>query len=86
MKLLQLRLASVRYDGDNMGGLNYPDASHARTWSRIGHRGRSYLHPGAMSLGCVTVTETAWWEELYHLPIVARKGDGVSVGVLRVVE
>ena len=36
MKLLQLSLASVRYDGDNIGGLNYPDAPHARTWFRIG--------------------------------------------------
>ncbi|WP_295430322.1 hypothetical protein [uncultured Thiodictyon sp.] len=73
-------------DAPHVGGLNYPDAPHARTWFRIGHQGRSYLHPGAMSLGCVTVTETARWEELYHLLIVARKGDGISVGVLRVVE
>ena len=73
-------------DAPHQGGLFYPDAPHARTWFRIGHRGERYLHPGRRSLGCVTVTDTARWEELYDLLIVGRKGDGISVGILRVVK
>ena len=73
-------------DAPHQGGLHYPEAPHARTWFRIGHRGDRYLHPGHGSLGCVTVTETARWEELYDLLIVGRKGDGISVGILRVVK
>lgn len=73
-------------DAPHAGGLAYPDAPHARTWFRIGHQGGSFLHPGSVSLGCVTVTETARWEELYHLLVAARKGDGISVGTLRVIE
>ncbi len=73
-------------DAPHRGGVFYPAAPHARVWFRIGHKGDRYLHPGTRSAGCVTVLETARWEELYALLIGARKGDGISVGTLHVVE
>ena len=59
-------------------------AQRAKTWFRLGHSGDRYLHTGGRSAGCVTVTEVERWDELYAQIIGARKGDGVSVGILEV--
>lgn len=59
-------------------------AQRAKTWFYLGHSGDRYLHTGRRSAGCVTVTEVERWDELYAQIIGARKGDGVSVGVLEV--
>ena len=59
-------------------------AQRAKTWFRLGHSGDRYLHTGRVSAGCVTVTDLQRWDELYARIVGARKGDGVSVGVLEV--
>jgi hypothetical protein len=43
-----------------------------------------YLHPGVVSLGCVTV-EPKDWTALYNHIILCRAGDGKNVGTLTVV-
>ena len=55
-------------------------------WFRIGHSGDRYLHPGRVSAGCISITETARWMEIYDVLIKARKGDLMSVGILEVVD
>jgi hypothetical protein len=66
-------------------GASYQNrAQRAKTWFHLGHSGDRYLHTGRRSAGCVTVTEVERWDELYLQIIGARKGDGVSVGVLEV--
>ena len=44
------------------------------------------LELGGLSLGCITVTETKRWMEIYNALIKARKGDFMSVGILEVVD
>ncbi len=73
-------------DAPHRGGLSYRNIQHARTWFRVGHEGDRYIHTGSLSLGCITVTEHNRWEELYATLIRARKGDGMSVGVLEVID
>lgn len=73
-------------DAPHRGGLIYSEASRARTWFRIGHRGDLYIHTGAGSLGCITVLERGRWDDLYRALITARKDDGVSIGTLEVVD
>jgi hypothetical protein len=73
-------------DTFHRGGLPYESKSvYAGTWFRIGHQGERYLHAGYSSAGCVTVTDVAAWTGLYSYLIRRRKGDGISVGVLRVI-
>lgn len=57
---------------------------YATTWFRIGHSGDRYLHPGTVSLGCVTVEEVEKWTNIYNYLIGRRLGDGKSVGRIRV--
>ena len=62
-------------------------AGHGRygtTWFRIGHDGDRYLHPGDRSLGCVTVREKAEWPNIWSYLIRRRRGDGKSVGNIKV--
>lgn len=74
-------------DAPHKGGHSYvKKAPHAVTWFRIGHTGDRYLHTGNVSLGCITVAEHGRWEEIYQALISARKGDGISVGILKVVD
>jgi hypothetical protein len=68
------------------GGLNYPKTTRARTWFRVGHDGARYIHTGRISRGCITITENQRWDELCQKLINARKGDGISIGTLLVVE
>jgi hypothetical protein len=62
------------------------DSPFATTWFRIGHSGDRYLHPGLVSDGCVTVTDTKKWTEVYNYLIKRRKGDDKSVGTIEIVE
>ena len=74
-------------DFPHSGGQYYLDASsRAKTWFKIGHKGERYLHTGRRSLGCITITETKKWDEIYNKLIKARKGDFLSVGVLEVAD
>ncbi len=58
------------------------DSPFATTWFRVGHSGDRFLHPGRISAGCVTVTDTKKWTEIYNYLIRRRKGDGKSVGMI----
>ncbi|MDP3836698.1 MAG: hypothetical protein Q8Q67_01195 [bacterium] len=74
-------------DYPHSGGQYYLNiSSRAKTWFRIGHEGERYLHTGSRSLGCITITETKKWNEIYDKLIKARKGDFISVGVLEVID
>lgn len=73
-------------DAPHRGGGHYPESQMAKTWFRIGHSGDRYLHAGARSAGCVTLTEIDRWDELCNTLLRARKGDFVSIGVLEVID
>ncbi|MGK5093939.1 hypothetical protein WDW89_18240 [Deltaproteobacteria bacterium TL4] len=73
-------------DFPHVGGRNYPDSRYALTWFRIGHDRDRYIHTGRASLGCITLIEHHRWDDLYRVLIRARKGDGISIGTLQVVE
>ncbi|MGK5090418.1 hypothetical protein WDW89_00220 [Deltaproteobacteria bacterium TL4] len=47
---------------------------------------KTFIHTGRASLGCITILERERWDELYRVLIKARKGDGISIGTLQVVE
>ncbi|KKQ55663.1 MAG: hypothetical protein US74_C0025G0010 [Parcubacteria group bacterium GW2011_GWA2_38_13] len=68
-------------------GRNYLDRSElAPVWFKTTHpSGNRYVHSGANSLGCITLTEVERWDELCKILMRARKGDGKSVGTLEVV-
>jgi hypothetical protein len=72
-------------DHPHEGGLNYPEAGRGTVWFRIGHSGERYLHPGMVSAGCISVTETTRWMEIYDALIKARKGDFMSIGTLEII-
>lgn len=74
-------------DAPHQGGSNYlTKAKLARVWFRIGHSGERYLHTGLQSLGCITITENDRWDDLCHILLKARKGDGLSIGILEVID
>ncbi|MDP2951606.1 MAG: hypothetical protein Q8N55_04455 [bacterium] len=73
-------------DHPHEGGLKYPEAERGTVWFRIGHSGARYLHPGLVSAGCVSMSEIIRWMEIYNALIKARKGDFISIGVLKVVD
>ncbi|MGB5944062.1 MAG: DUF4157 domain-containing protein [Leeuwenhoekiella sp.] len=58
---------------------------HATTWFRIGHSGDRYMHPGMMSLGCITVLNMGDWEKIYNLLIKSRKSSK-SVGTINLTD
>lgn len=62
------------------------DSPFATTWFRVGHSGDRYLHPGRISAGCVTVTDTKKWTDVYNYLIKRRAGDRKSVGTIVVVD
>lgn len=64
----------------------YTEAVKQKVWFPIGFESARYLHVGARSLGCMTITETARWMEIYNALIKARKGDLQSVGVVKVID
>ncbi|MGK5091089.1 hypothetical protein WDW89_03615 [Deltaproteobacteria bacterium TL4] len=73
-------------DFPHPGGRNYPEVHYALSWFRVGHEGDRYIHTGRASLGCITILERDRWDDLYRNLIKARKGDGISIGTLQVVE
>ena len=73
-------------DAPHPGGRNYPEAGKGKVWFRIGHSGPRYLHAGTRSLGCMTITETRRWLEIYNTLIKARTDDLVSVAVLEIID
>ena len=76
IKTIQLKLSKIKYIGDSRGTV----------WFRISHSGERYLHPGMVSAGCISVTETKRWMEIYNTLIKARKGDFMSVGTFEVID
>lgn len=58
-----------------------PYGPHGTVWFRIGHSGDRYVHPGKVSLGCVTCLPGAW-EEMFGILHCARRSDGKSIGTL----
>lgn len=74
-------------DAPHEGGETYKkEARLAKIWFRISHSGKRYLHPGKMSLGCMTITEIKKWDGLCETLLKARKGDFMSVGVVEVID
>jgi hypothetical protein len=73
-------------DHPHEGGLKYPEAGRGTVWFKIGHGGERYAHPGLVSAGCISITETVRWMEIYDALIKARKGDFMSVGALEVID
>jgi hypothetical protein len=74
-------------DYPHEGGLQYLEfARHATVWFRISHHDDRYLHTGNGSLGCITIIEKNRWEELFSSLISARKGDDISIGILKVID
>ncbi len=70
----------------NLGTTYQGDSPFATTWFRVGHSGDRYLHPGRISAGCVTVTDTKKWTDVYNYLIKRRAGAGKSVGTIVVVD
>jgi len=54
--------------------------TYGMIWFRIGHSGDRYLHPGKVSLGCITC-EPGNWTTIYQIVHAARL-DSKSVGKL----
>ena len=55
-------------------------------WFRIGHSGDRYVHTGTVSAGCLSMNEIKKWDNLCIKMLKTRKGDGVSVGTLKVIK
>ncbi|MFY9462917.1 MAG: hypothetical protein WAP52_01890 [Candidatus Sungiibacteriota bacterium] len=75
-------------DAPHWGGEPYLDrAKLAKVWFKVSHRDdKRYLHPGARTAGCITLTEISRWDELCKILLKARKGDGRSVGVVEITD
>ena len=73
-------------DHPHAGGTHYPNSKYAKTWFRIGHSGDKYIHTGKHSLGCITMIEIEKWDELCLILLKARKGDGMNIGTLTVID
>jgi len=79
-------------DFPHTGGAHYMSRSEfSKSWFYLG-RGNAvannndrYLHPGAVSAGCITVDANRWTELYRHL-ILCRGNDGKSVGTVAVVD
>ncbi|OGZ43304.1 MAG: hypothetical protein A2719_03935 [Candidatus Ryanbacteria bacterium RIFCSPHIGHO2_01_FULL_45_22] len=64
----------------------YTEAIKQKVWFPIDFENARYLHVGARSAGCMTITETTKWMEIYNTLIKARKGDFKNVGILKVID
>lgn len=76
----------IPYEAHDLGARYESRSIFAKTWFRIGHSGDRFLHPGRISAGCATVTDVSAWTSIYEYLIKSRKSDGLSVGVLEVVD
>ena len=62
-------------------------AALAEVWFPIGHdKSGRYLHVGLATEGCITMTEIEKWDELCKILLKARKGDGVSIGTVKIID
>lgn len=75
-------------DSPHKGGQTYLDrAALALVWFKTSHPDDTrYVHPGAYTAGCITLTEIERWDELCKILLKARKGDGKSIGVVEISE
>lgn len=76
----------IPYEVHSLGSGYTHITPYATTWFRTGHEGDRFLHPGAISRGCVTVTDIKEWDGIYAYLIDRRKGDDKSVGTIKVFE
>ncbi|MBW5405604.1 hypothetical protein ACISK3_01340 [Morganella morganii] len=69
----------------SLGSGYMSESKYAKNWFYLGtgnavaHNNDRYLHPGAISAGCVTV-DVASWTALYEYLIRCRSGNGKDVG------
>lgn len=68
-----------------LGQIYLDRARFAKVWFLIGHTGERFLHSGRVSLGCMTITEVEKWDGLCETLLKSRKGDFMSVGIIKVV-
>lgn len=68
-------------DYPHLDGQQYGD--FGTVWFRIGHQGDRYVHPGRYSDGCLTCAPVNW-PRIYPVLNGGRRGDGLSVGRLKV--
>lgn len=62
-------------------------ARYAMVWFPIEFQNESrYLHPGLISLGCVTIMELKKWDNFCKKLMRSRIGDGKHVGTLEVIK
>ena len=75
-------------DAPHRFGESYLDrAALAKVWFKVSHPDNDrYLHTGRVSLGRVTLTEIERWDDLCKVLLTARKGDGLNIGRLEVVD
>jgi len=75
-------------DSPHKGGEAYLDgAKLAKVWFKVSHPDNSrYLHPGAYTAGCITLTEIERWDELCNIVLKARRGDGENIGAVEIFE
>ncbi|WP_087021853.1 hypothetical protein [Thaumasiovibrio subtropicus] len=65
-------------------------AQLAMTWFYLGsgaavsNNNDRYLHPGAVSLGCITIEEVSKWDALCEKLLLARESGGLNVGKVTV--
>lgn len=78
-------------DFPHMGGANYMSRSEfSKSWFYLGSgnaiasNNDRYLHPGAVSAGCVTVDANRW-TDIYRYLILCRGNDGKTIGTVTVV-
>jgi hypothetical protein len=76
----------IPYEVHGLGSAYLAISPFATTWFRIGPSGDRFLHPGSVSLGCVTVNEVNEWDGIYAYLIDRRKGDKKSVGTINIFE
>lgn len=76
----------IPYEVHDLASAYASSSPFSTTWFRIGHSGDRFLHPGRISAGCVTVKELSIWSDLYNYLINSRKGDGISVGTIEIIE
>lgn len=67
------------------GSVYLPRTPHATTWFRIGDGRDRYLHCGARTAGCVTVTDFSKWSSVWEYLVLARSGDNINVGTIEIV-
>lgn len=74
----------------SIGEAYTPIASKAISWFYLGvghavkNNNDRYLHPGRVSLGCITITDISKWDSLYNYLIKCRTNGGINVGSVTV--